>query len=132
MKKALSFILVVVFMFSFASVAVSAKGASHNCGVYEAAVVKSSHSGSDFGYLIRLAFVQKLVDSTNMRIENLVQRAMNEQNPDIDKLVAKTEALAAITINISAKLGIEVVCEYKAYEINGQIVYIDPLIVIKR
>ena len=122
MKKFLSLILVVIMISTIASVAVSAKTV-----VTEQGVVSVSNSES-----AKLAVVEKLVEKANARIESLVEQAMNEENPDLDKLVAKTNFIAQTTIKVAAVLGYEVVCDYVVYEINGVEVVIDPLIVIKR
>ncbi|HAN20182.1 MAG: hypothetical protein A2Y15_09900 [Clostridiales bacterium GWF2_36_10] len=131
MKKIISIMLVLFIMLSIATVAVSANNATANNN-YTSETVAISASGASFTYQLRLMIVQELVDRTNAKIEKLVEKAIADTNPDLDKLVEKTNRLAQNTIKIAAILGIEVVCEYKAYEINGVIVYIDPLIVIKR
>lgn len=130
MKKLLSVVLAVMIMMSVASFAVSAKSAPACNDTYVQTVGNAPAKG--IGYEIRLAIVKNLVAITNAKIECLVKIAMYQKNPDIDKLVAQTTSLAESTIEVGAALGIEVVCEYIPYVINGQTVYIDPLIVIKR
>lgn len=132
MKKILSITLVIIVMLSVASVTASAKSVSSYNNTYISEIAENSSDYSDFNYRIRLAIVQRMVDETNAKIEALVYKAMLEKKPNIDKLVAQTNALAALTIKVAASLGIEVNCEYQAYVINGVTVYIDPLIVIKR
>lgn len=127
-KKLIALILVVLTVLSVSSFAVSAE-TTVSSGV---AVTTASNGLDDFTYKIRLAVVEALVEVTNNQIMALVNQAMNQPNPDIDKLVATTNALAQATIQIASVLGITVVCEYVPYVINGQTVYIDPLIVIKR
>ncbi|HBL84608.1 MAG: hypothetical protein A2Y17_10565 [Clostridiales bacterium GWF2_38_85] len=121
MKKFISIILVVLMITTLSTVAVSAKGVSHEQSI-------SISKVSDF----KIAIVEKLVERTNAKIEDLVVAAMAEEDPDLDLLVARTNFLAQTTIKIAAALGVEVVCEYVVYEINGVAVVIDPLIVIKR
>lgn len=133
MKKLLSVILVTIIMLSVSSIAVSAQCVpSNDYGCNAATVNGCEKEHSDYFYEIRLAVVEGIVEVSNARIMALVHRAQRQENPNIDLLVARTNAIAARTIFIADKLGIEVVCEYTPYEIDGQIVYIDPLIVIKR
>jgi len=127
-KKLLAVILVVVTVFSVSSFAVSAQ-TTVNSGV---AVTATSNYLDEITYRIRLAIVEQLVEATNRQIEALVNQAIKHPNPDINKLVATTNALAQATIQVASLLGITVVCEYVPYVIHGQTVYIDPLIVIKR
>jgi hypothetical protein len=75
---------------------------------------------------------EKIVETANKVIVKLVEVAQSQQDPDIDKLVALTNLISKNAINAAANLGVEVVCEYVAYEINGQIVLIDPLRIIYR
>lgn len=132
MKKFISVMLVVLVMFSIATVAASAQCVPANdYQISGQAIVRTSDSSS-INYRIRLFIVQRMVEKTNNRIQKLVDRAIADENADLDKLVKKTNALALRTIRVAEILGIEVVCEYKAYEIHGVTVYIDPLIVIKR
>lgn len=124
-KKLIALMLVLITVVSVSSIAVSAE-TTNRC------VAVSSESSNDFTYKIRLAIVEQLVEATNNQITALVNKAMKQKNPDINKLVATTNALSQATIQVAAFLGITVVCEYVPYVINGQTVYIDPLIVIKR
>lgn len=91
-----------------------------------------SHSGDERADARKILMAQRLVDSANDRILDMVERTMNSQNPDLDKLVSCTNAIALRTIDAAAKLGVTVVCEYQTFEINGQIVLIDPLKIISR
>ena len=91
-----------------------------------------SYSGGERADARNRLAAQRLVDSANDRIMDMVERTMNSQNPDLDKLVRNTNAIALRTIDTVAKLGVTVVCEYQAFEINGQIVLIDPLKIISR
>lgn len=84
------------------------------------------------------------VERTNNEIERLVEEAIDEAekidetskkadkeiNKIIDKLVKETNKLAEKIIKEAAKVGVVVECEYVEIEIGGQIVLIDPLIVI--
>lgn len=75
---------------------------------------------------------EKLVVNANEKILSMVEKAMKSKNPDLDKLVRDTNAIAFRTIEAAAKFGVIVVCEYQAFEINGQTVLIDPLKIISR
>jgi len=122
MKKFLAVFLVVVTVLTVSAIPVAA--GPQNGG--------HSSSGSDFLYELRYAIVCSLVDVANSQIDALVERAIEQEDPDLDRLLARTEAISYSTIIIANALGITVICEYVPYEINGQIVYIDPLIVIRR
>ena len=126
-KKLISLILVIVTILSVSSIAVSAQEPTGYVATYA-----TNDCANDFTYKVRLAIVEKLVEATNNQIMELVNEAMEQTNPDLDKLVETTNAIAHATIQVAALLGIEVACEYVPYVINGQTVYIDPLFVIKR
>ncbi len=78
------------------------------------------------------AIVQVLVTVANSVIERMVEAAQNNPNADIDKLIADTNRISATVISIADRLGITVLCEYKEYVINGEVVLIDPLRIINR
>ena len=73
-----------------------------------------------------------LVAATNRMILLLVKIAQFTPKNDVDALVQATNELAFRTIEKAAELGVIVVCEYVAFEVDGQIVYIDPLRIINR
>ncbi len=75
---------------------------------------------------------EKMVEKTNEKILKMVEKAMSAENLNIDKIVDRSNDRAFRIIENAAKMGIEVECEYTAYEIQGQIVYIDPLRVVRR
>lgn len=76
--------------------------------------------------------VEMMVEATNKTILLLVKIAQLTPKNDVDTLVQATNELAFKTIQKAAELGVSVVCEYEAYEVDGQIVYIDPLRIINR
>lgn len=129
MKKLICVFLVLITLFTVASIPVSATTSSSNAAISVSAAAPKSN---DPTYAIRLAIVESLVEVTNARIIELVNREIAATKPNIDRLVAETNALARTTMFVASLLGIEVVCVYTPYEIHGVIVYIDPLIVIKR
>lgn len=128
MKKFLSVFLIAIVLLSIASFNVSAESVFVN----DYSDTEGAANGTDTNYYAHCLVAQRLVEKTNAKIEAMVEEAIAETNPDLDKLVAETSELAQKTIDKAANWGVEVVCEYKAYEINGVVVYIDPLIVIKR
>lgn len=131
MKKILSVVLVVFVLMTMSIVSASAKMPVNDYR-YEAQLTNGAVINASSSYDVRLAIVEKMVARTNAKIETLVNKAMSEENPNLEALVYKTNALSQLTIKIAEKLGVEVICEYVPYEINGVIVYIDPLIVIRR
>ncbi len=76
--------------------------------------------------------VEKMVDKANKQILKLVREAQKSENPDIDELVEITNSIAFGVIEKAASMGVAVICEYEAFEIAGQTVYIDPLRIINR
>ena len=83
-------------------------------------------------YDVQFAIVQKMTENTNNKIIRMVLKELSKKAPDIEKLIAETNELAADLIVKAEKFGIYVICEYTSYEFNGIVFYIDPLIVIRR
>jgi hypothetical protein len=81
-------------------------------------------------YNIKLKLAEAIAANANAAIVQLVTIAQNQTNPDIDALIAQTNAISALAILLINALGFDAVCEYVEYEIAGQIVAIDPIIVI--
>ncbi len=81
-------------------------------------------------YNIKLKLAEAIAANANAAIVQLVTIAQSQTNPDIDALIAQTNAISALAILLINALGFDAVCEYVEYEIAGQIVAIDPLIVI--
>lgn len=117
--------LTIVAALTVSSAAYSEGVKTNSCGV---TYVQASRSN----YSVNGLIVRSIVDKANTMIENMVERELSKRNPDIPGLIEKTNVIASGTIKIAAMLGVEVKCEYKAYEYNGTVFYIDPLIVIRR
>ena len=89
-------------------------------------------------------WVVEEVERTNEDIDGLIEEAIDEveeldendkhYEKDLNKLIWKlekeTNKLADKMVKKAAKVGIEVICEYVEYQIGGQSVLIDPLIII--
>lgn len=117
--------LTIVAALTVSSAAYSEGVKTNSCGV---TYVQASRSN----YSVNGLIVRSIVDKANTMIENMVERELSKRNPDIPGLIEKTNVIASGTIKIAAMLGVEVKCEYKAYEYNGTVFYVDPLIVIRR
>ena len=59
-----------------------------------------------------------------------VLTAIRSEKDDVDKLLAKVDKIVAYIMRKAETAGYEVICEYTAYEIDGQTVLIDPLRVV--
>lgn len=79
---------------------------------------------------IKLQIALNVASSANAAIEQLVAIAQRQTNPNIPLLIAQTNAISALAINVINALGFDAVCEYVEYEIAGQIVEIDPIIIV--
>ena len=71
-----------------------------------------------------------VVESANEKIEKCVLIAIRSEKDDVDKLLAKVDKIVAYVMRKAEAAGYEIVCEYTAYEIDGQTVLIDPLRVV--
>ena len=71
-----------------------------------------------------------VVESANNKIEKCVLTAIRSEKDDVDKLLAKVDKIVAYIMRKAEAAGYEVICEYTAYEIDGQTVLIDPLRVV--
>lgn len=134
MKKLLVMLLALVMVFS-CSVTTFAKAddpgnfvekANSQVEAYIQTVTVDDVSEKDYDK------AEKMVAKANEQILKMVDKAMSAKNLKIDKLVEKTNDIAFKVIEKAAKMGIVVECEYVAYEIQGYIVYIDPLRVVRR
>lgn len=74
----------------------------------------------------------KIVDNSNEQIDHLVEVAKSQKDPDLSLLIEKTSNIAMKAIEKCADLGIVVKCELIPVEINGHVIYIDPLRIIPR
>ncbi|MGI6167509.1 MAG: hypothetical protein ACOYIA_05165 [Eubacteriales bacterium] len=81
---------------------------------------------------IKYQLAQGIAAVANAQIEGLVTLFQAMPNPNIQALVAATNAISAAAIALINALGYDAVCEYVTYEIGGQLVEIDPIIVIDR
>mgnify|MGYP000999970641 CR=1 FL=1 len=76
------------------------------------------------------AYMEALVDWTNREIESAVRYAQSTRKKDIDLLLSKEALLVANVRYWSRATGIEVLCQYTDYWVDGQWVSIDPLRVV--
>ena len=88
--------------------------------------------------------IPAVVEQTNNEIDRLIEEAVyqasqvdelgdkaeKEINKIIEKLVKETDKLSEKVIKEAGKVGALVICEYIPVEIGGQIIMIDPLIVV--
>lgn len=80
----------------------------------------------------RWHMAQSIAENANNTIEALVADAQQSKRPNIRLLILKTELISRTAISLIRALGYDAVCLYEEYEIHGQLVEIDPIIVIKR
>ncbi|PKM62828.1 MAG: hypothetical protein CVU97_03280 [Firmicutes bacterium HGW-Firmicutes-21] len=136
MKKLIAFTLIAITLLSVLSVSVLAEQIDVQKIEYVNEFIEKANKTEKAYYEVKeekdLAKVEEMVLKTNEKILQMVYNEMEAKKVDIDKLVEKTDEMARKTIEKAADMGYEVICEYIAYEINGEIVLIDPLIVIKR
>lgn len=71
-----------------------------------------------------------MVEAANLTIEGLVKVAQYTRCNDVALLLYAVDRIVKPVFEYAEKIGVEVVCEYTAYEIDGQTVLIDPLRVI--
>ena len=71
-----------------------------------------------------------MVEAANFAIEGLVKVAQLTPYNDVALLLIAVDRIVEPVFAYGEKIGVEVVCEYTAYEIDGQTVMIDPLRVI--
>lgn len=79
---------------------------------------------------IKFQLAQAIADVANAQIERLVAVFQAMPNPNIQALVTATDAISSAAIAVINALGFDAVCEYVTYEVGGQLVEIDPIIVI--
>jgi hypothetical protein len=79
---------------------------------------------------IKFQLAQAIADVANAQIERLVAVFQAMPNPNIQALVTTTNAISSAAIAVINALGFDAVCEYVTYEVGGQLVEIDPIIVI--
>lgn len=71
-----------------------------------------------------------MVNTANAQVKALVKVAQATPQNDVDWLVKSTEAVTAPVFAYAKLIGATVECEYDYYEVDGQVVAIDPLKVI--
>ena len=79
---------------------------------------------------IKFQLAQAIADVANAQIERLVAVFQAMPNPNIQALVTATNAISSAAIAVINALGFDAVCEYVTYEVGGQRVEIDPIIVM--
>ncbi len=95
-----------------------------------AATTKACNATAVTANDIKLQIALNIASSANARIAQLVAAAQRQKSPNIPLLIAQTNAISALAINVINALGFDAVCVYETYIIGGQYVEIDPLIVI--
>ncbi len=71
-----------------------------------------------------------MVEAANLTIKGLVKAAQYTPYNDVALLLLAVDCVVAPVFAYGEKIGVEVVCEYTEYEIDGQAVLVDPLRVI--
>ncbi len=71
-----------------------------------------------------------MVEAANLTIKGLVMAAQFTPYNDVALLLYAVDCIVAPVFAYGEKIGVEVVCEYTEYEIDGQAVLVDPLRVI--
>ncbi len=115
-KKIISAVLVCVLAFAMSATSFAAgKGNGAGCGNSNAAAI---------------AKIEHQVDLANAQIDKLVAHAQATPKDDVDWLLWKVDQIAANVRAKADKCGVQIACEYVAYEIDGRVVLIDPLMVV--
>lgn len=70
------------------------------------------------------------VDKANAKIAEAVEKAMATEKDDVEKLLKKVDQIVDSVMEYADSIGVEVVCEYDYYIIDGHTVAIDPLRVV--
>ena len=71
-----------------------------------------------------------MVEAANAQVKVLVKIAQETPYDDVEWLKASTQAVVAPVFAYAQLIGATIECEYDYYEVDGQIVAIDPLKVI--
>lgn len=71
-----------------------------------------------------------MVEAANFAIKGLVKVAQYTPYNDVALLLYAVDRIVEPVFAYGEKIGAEVICEYTAYEIDGQTVMVDPLRVI--
>ncbi len=115
-KKIIIIVLTAVMLVSTFSLPAAASAPAGGALSYQAINIK---------YQIALG----VAETANAQIEALVEAAQGQSNPNIPLLVFQTNLISAVAITVIRALGFNAECEYVTYEIGGQLVDIDPIIV---
>ena len=91
---------------------------------------KGNGNGNGCNQNNNIAFMEKEVEKANAQIEKLVAHAQKTAKDDVEWLLDRVDNIVAGVQAKAQRCGVTVVCEYVAYEIDGRIVLIDPLMVI--
>ncbi|NLW74676.1 MAG: hypothetical protein GX057_07305 [Clostridiales bacterium] len=73
-----------------------------------------------------------IAEEANAKIEKFVAQFQAKPNPNIHALITVTNNISSKAIAEINALGFDAVCVYVTYEVGGQLVEIDPIIVIDR
>ncbi len=121
-KKVLSILLVVMLLILMLPGVASAKG---NGPELKAVALNGHHETAD-----QLKKLEKMVDKANDEIARAVAKAQRTPENDVPELLATIDQIVAEISAYAASIGYAITCDYETYEIDGQIVLIDPLRII--
>ena len=124
LRKILVLVVCVMVVFSALSVSASACWCGQS-GSASVVMVSSGYSQA------RMAVLEGMADAANLRIEWLVRCAQATPYDDTAWLQSQVAATVAPVFAYAARIGATVICEYTAYEVDGQTVMVDPIRVIK-
>ncbi len=77
-----------------------------------------------------IATLTMMVEAANLTIKGLVKVAQLTPYNDVPYLLHAVDCIVAPVFAYGEEIGVEVICEYTEYVIDGQTVLIDPLRVI--
>ena len=121
-KKVLSILLVVMLVILMLPGVASAKGN----GPELKAVAKAGHHENGN----QLKKLEKMVDKANDEIARAVAKAQRTPENDVAELLVKIDQIVAEVSAYANSIGYGLTCDYVTYEIDGQLVMIDPLRII--
>ena len=125
MKRTLAFLPAASMLLAFALPAVSFAASPGDVPVAGTAGL--------IGWFVDAAKVLKLrlmVSVANARIDALVRYAQSTPQNDVKWLLQQVDQIVAEIMAYADEIGATVECVYVAYEIDGQLVLIDPLRVV--
>ncbi|MEN6340176.1 MAG: hypothetical protein ABFD03_08620 [Clostridiaceae bacterium] len=121
-KKVLSILIVVMLVILMLPGVASAKG---NSPELKAVALSGHHETAN-----QLKKLEKMVDKANDEIARAVAKAQRTPENDVAELLATIDQIVAEVSVYAASIGYGITCDYETYEIDGQIVLIDPLRII--